>query len=175
MPSGDRRFAGRLSHAETRRRGRGRCIHFERWTSCPAEEGVQHRGYCASRQGRVLSDVPHAQRYSLLSPRRKPGSINTGLWNMGPGFRRGDIGGVGAPLRYPAPVAIPVLSDGPHAKRRSVLSMDGQSPLELREQPYASARRRRAAIRCRVRRGRQRRVRPIHDVKDQAEEANSID
>src|SRR5262249_24015340 len=25
-----------------------------------------------------------------LSPRRKPGSTITGLWNMGPGFRRGD-------------------------------------------------------------------------------------
>src|SRR5215813_1875276 len=25
-------------------------------------------------------------------PRRKPGSIDTGLWNMDPGFRRGDKG-----------------------------------------------------------------------------------
>jgi hypothetical protein len=26
-----------------------------------------------------------------LSPRRKPGSMNTGLWNRNPGFRRDDI------------------------------------------------------------------------------------
>src|SRR5262249_22808096 len=25
-----------------------------------------------------------------MSPRRKPGSIDAGLWNIGPGFRRGD-------------------------------------------------------------------------------------
>ena len=56
------------------------------------------------------------------------------------------------------------------AKRRSdVLSWMGSPPLELREQPYASARRRRIAIRCRRRGWRQHRVRPIHDVKDQAE------
>jgi hypothetical protein len=52
-----------------------------------------------------------------VSPRRKPGSIHAGLWNMGPGFRRGDSEwGLSSEGPY-------VQWEGPRAK--------------LAEQPYA--------------------------------------
>ncbi len=66
------------------------------------------------------SNGPHAKRRTgrtrrgalrrtrSVSPRRKAGSIHAGLWNMGPGFRRGDSRGWRVP---------PNLSDGPHVQR----------------------------------------------------------
>ena len=47
------------------------------------------------KRSRNLSDDATSQ----LSPRRKPGHINTGLWNIGPDLRRGDNGEWGSPKR----------------------------------------------------------------------------
>src|SRR5882672_8131357 len=62
---------------------------IERWTPCPAEEGftTEFPPTASTRGG--MKRAPAAAS-TPVSPRRKPGPIDTGLWNMGPGFRRGD-------------------------------------------------------------------------------------
>jgi len=44
----------------------------------------------AAARRRMHIDRSDSTKHTRVSPRRKPGSINTGLWNMHPGFRRGD-------------------------------------------------------------------------------------
>src|SRR5215510_12624797 len=53
-----------------------------------------------------------------VSPRRKPGSIDAGLWNMDPGFRRGDSRDCTADASCLVRSATEILSDEPHVQRR---------------------------------------------------------
>ena len=94
----------------------------------------------AEREGARMSDGPHAQRRSMircvcrtsnseprLSPRRKPGTINTGLWDIGPGFRRGDSElWLSNDLPAFAAEAGPAKAGGSHVQRGGVYAPDSQ-------------------------------------------------
>ncbi len=113
----------------------------ERPTPCPASRSrtslqSSHR---LRQPARGEANGSPAVLFFPVSPRRKPGPINSGLWNMDPGFRRGDSrilnfrrGPVSVQPRRtrrtpdqcasPAPPSNP--SDPPHVQRR----LAGRSP-----------------------------------------------